>query len=338
MRLAARALAVVVFVTGVSLAATGPADLGFWTVALLPYGLVGLLLALHRPGNGLGWLLLTTATAANYSPEIPEIVNGVAILGLTTFFVLFPTGRPLSRRWSWVIGLTALGVLTFQPAAVRTLGGLAGQSGVILALGGLVTALVAPWVRYRRGSELERTQLRWLGWSLMMTAVIGLAALLSDAAGLDALSGLLGEVASLIAFLLVPLSIALALFRYRLYDIDRIISRSAAYSVLIVVLGSLYSLIALGPTLAIGTGNAPDVVVAAATLACAALFAPLRRRIVATVDRRFNRAKYQADRELESLSARLRSATPGQAQLEATQLVDRTLHPATLSVWVRKVR
>ncbi len=330
----ARVVALVVWIAG--LVFVSRQDF-FWPVGLLPLGLVGLLLVLHRPERVPGWLLLTTASAANYPFEAPEAKFNIAMIGLTGFFVVFPNGRPLSRRWLGAAGLTVVGLVVAPLGlAVTTPQGVGVPIFVVAELSGLFLGLASLVVRYRRGTALEKTQLRWLGWSVGVAGGSVAAALALAAFRVE---NVLGELLFLLGatsvMLLVPLSIALALFRYRLYDIDRIISRTAAYSVLIVVLGSIYGLIAVGPTLIIGTGNAPDVVVAAGTLACAALFAPLRRRIVAVVDRRFNRSKYRADRELESLSSRLSSAAPGEAQREATQLVDRTLHPATISFWLR---
>lgn len=334
-----RILAVVIWIAAV-IRLPGQLGEGNGPAILFPsFGLVGLLLTLHRPLKPGGWLLLLT-TAVTTTGWPFEFRNGALIAGLAVFFVLFPADRPPTPRWWIPVGLTAVGFMVLVPIQieVKAPNGFGIDVGVVIALAGLLTSMAAPVVRYVHGSNLERAQLKWLGWAVGAAGLFGSAALILAPLGMgdSTLGRSLGLMAILIGGLLVPVSIAVALFRYRLYDIDRIISRSAAYSILVLVLGSIYALIALGPTLVIGTGNAPDVVIAAATLACAALFAPLRRWLVGLVDRRFNRSKYQGDRELEALSARLRSAAPGEAQREAAHLVDRTLHPATISFWVRQ--
>jgi len=353
-----------------------PAALTFTVVGAL-FAVVGALVASRQPDNKVGWLLLAAGLciAVNslgesyaryalvtapgslpgglYAAWIQAALFGtVAILGI--FLPLyFPTGRLLSRRWRpilWAgIGYLVCAVVgnNLQPGPVEWLPGAAPAPNpvvylpaakplfeVILVLsapcflvgvGGAIAALV---VRFRRAQGIERQQLKWFTY----------------AAALAPLSPLAYEYARpvwpvLLALTLplVPISIGIAILRYRLYEIDRIINRTLVYGLLTVLLGLCYAAGSLVFVLVAGVGSdPPSWLVAGATLAAAAIFRPARRRIQTAVDRRFNRRKYNAAQTIQAFSTRLRD----QVDLDtlATELlavVDQTMQPTQVSVWLR---
>jgi hypothetical protein len=133
----------------------------------------------------------------------------------------------------------------------------------------------------------------------------------------------------------LPLATGAAILRYRLYDLDRIISRTVAYGLLTVLLGGGYAAVVLGLGRLLGSDS--SLVVAAATLATAALFQPARRRIQATVDRRFNRHRYDAARTIAAFTARLREQVDlNTLSAELVAVVDQTMEPASASLWLRQ--
>jgi hypothetical protein len=184
--------------------------------------------------------------------------------------------------------------------------------------------------RFRRSRGSERQQLRWLG---LVAALAPLVVLATAGAIVTEHLVLAGWVIGLYLALL-PLAIAAAIARYRLYDLDRIISRTLAYGLLTVLLGLGYAAAVLGLGRLLGRDS--SLVVAAATLAVAALFQPARRRIQQLVDRRFNRRRYDAARTVQAFSTRLRD------QVDLTTLtgellavVEETMHPTQVSLWLR---
>jgi hypothetical protein len=281
---------------------------------------------------------------------------GVALLGF--ILLLTPTGSLPSRRWRWwarvAAAAPAVGLLTAvplpfgaqgaaqggtfgavpNPLAVASLADLLGvASGVSL----VVTVLGIPvgaWslvVRFRRAHGTERQQLRWLalGAAVVAVAVATIVVLV--------FSGNLAAVPWIFNLLVVPtlpLATGAAILRYRLYDLDRIISRTLAYGLLTMVLGLGYAAVVLGLGRLLGRDS--SLVVAAATLAAAALFQPARRRIQATVDRRFNRHRYDAARTIAAFTARLREQVDlNTLSAELVAVVDQTMEPASASLWLR---
>jgi hypothetical protein len=195
-------------------------------------------------------------------------------------------------------------------------------AAVLVAAGSLV-------VRFRRARGIERQQLRWiLAAGLAPLAVLGVAAGLAIGSWV-----VIGWAVSL--YLALPaLATGAAILRYRLYDIDRIISRTLAYGLLTVLLGSAYAGMVLGLGQLLGRNS--SLVVAAATLAVAALFQPARRRVQAVVDRHFNRRKYDAANMVEAFSVRLRDEVDLDAlSAELLAVVDQTMEPTTASLWLR---
>jgi hypothetical protein len=305
--------------------------------ASVTYGLVA------RPGA-----LPAAATVARYYPA-----TGAAALALLSLVLLLtPTGSLPSPRWRWwarvatvapVVVVVAVTLLP-QPlgpeyqSVANPLGlgaleaPLQAATGVALALtvlGVLVTAasLVG---RFRRARGTERQQ---LGWVALAAAVVSLAAALVLAAMVTETPALFGWGLGLCGAIL-PLAIGAAVLRYRLYDLDRIISRTLTYGLLTVLLGGGYAGIVLG--LGQLFGRESSLVVAGATLAVAAAFQPARRRIQQAVDRRFNRRKYHAAQTIEAYSVRLRDQLDlGTLSAELLAVVDQTMEPTQISLWLR---
>jgi hypothetical protein len=185
-------------------------------------------------------------------------------------------------------------------------------------------------VRFRRARGTERQQLRWVA----LAAVLVSLAILVVLAGMGVGSELLITWAGGICFAVLPLAIGAAVLRYRLYDLDRIVSRTLAYGLLTVLLGGGYAGLVLGLGQLLGRDS--SLVVAAATLAVAALFQPARRRIQYAVDRRFDRRRYDAARTIQAFSARLREQVDLDAlTAELLAVVDQTVQPTSVSLWLR---
>jgi hypothetical protein len=191
-------------------------------------------------------------------------------------------------------------------------------------------------LRFRRAGGVERQQLRWLVLAAALAAAVVAVTGLALALGLLAPTGnevLLGWVSAVVLGLM-PLATGAAILRYRLYDLDRIISRTVAYGLLTLVLGGGYAVVVLGLGQLLGRDS--SLVVAAATLCVAALFQPLRRRIQAAVDRRFNRRRYDATRVIDEFGARLREQVDLDAlSAELLVVADRTMQPTQASIWLR---
>jgi hypothetical protein len=242
------------------------------------------------------------------------VVAAFACLGFV--LLLTPTGSLPSSRWRWWARVSAAAPVVFvvavtlepQPLdpAYRSMSNPLGlqalqlpiASGITVA--GVVVGALSLVVRFRRARGIERQQLRWVALAAMLVPVAILVALAGMAAGSDMLiiwgAG--------VSFAVLPPAIGAAILRYRLYDLDRIISRTLAYGLLTVLLAGGYAAVALGLGQLLGRDS--SLVVAGATLAVAALFQPARRRIQAVVDRRFNRRKYDAARTVAAFSVRLR--------------------------------
>jgi hypothetical protein len=215
--------------------------------------------------------------------------------------------------------------------------GLAGPAGTVAAaLGGtgtllwaasLVASLACVVVRFRSSGGVERQQLRWVaaGAAAAVAGLLAGAAVPQD----NVLSGVLYS-----SVLCIPLAVAVAVLRYRLWDLDRLVSRTVTYAVVTALLVVPYLLIV--PAAGRLVGGSGSLAVAAATLAAAAAFAPLRRRVQGLVDRRFNRRRYDAARTVEGFAAHLRDQVDLDAlSVELLAVVDQTMQPAGVSMWLR---
>jgi hypothetical protein len=300
---------------------------------------------LHHGGLPLGWVALLAQ---------PSGLLGLALLGL--LFLLFPDGRPPSPRWRWVLWTYAgIGLVWITWTAAITVGAIIGHhpqvdsNGQLFLLSGddpaagswnaaltvifllvavcLVASLAGQVASWRRSSGERRQQLKWL--------MAGLAALVAGA-GIDTVPGTatIGVAFFLAGLLVFSLCLGVAVLRYRLFDIDRIISRTLAYAVVTGLLVGVYAGLVLLATRVLTVHS--TVAVAVATLAAAALFNPMRRRVQTIVDRRFNRARYDADRIVAAFAARLQDAVDLDAvRADLASSVQRTLEPAHISVWIR---
>jgi hypothetical protein len=250
-----------------------------------------------------------------------------ACLGLV--LLLVPTGSPPSPRWRWwawfTVGAPAVLLLAMplahrppdsryqavdNPLDLRPFDGallLANRAALAVAVLGILVGAGSLVVRFRRARGVERQHLRWVVLAAALTGVGMLASVVLVAAGDEVLVGWVAGVCA--AFL--PLATGAAVLRYRLFDLDRIISRTLAYGLLTELLGGGYAGVVQGLGQLFGRDS--GLVVAGATLAVAALFQPARRRVQRAVDRRFNRRRYDAAQTIQAFSARLRQ----QVDLEA---------------------
>jgi N-terminal 7TM region of histidine kinase len=262
--------------------------------------------------------------------------------------LLFPDGRLPSPRWRpvvWLVIIDAVALIVCPALSdvifssnfprlrdpvmlVAPLGTAYNLAEVVWTLVFLVGA-AAMIVRFRRSGREQRLQLKWFMYASAVAAVIVLAA--AQFGGNDPLA------AFEIAFTLIPAAVGIAILKYRLYDIDRIISRTLAYAIVTGLLIGVYAgLVLLGHAV---FGLHTPVGVAAATLAAAALFNPLRRRVQHVVDRRFNRARYYAETAVAAFAARLTDAVDLDAvQTDLSRAVQQTLEPAHISVWISERR
>jgi hypothetical protein len=276
------------------------------------------------------------------------------LLATSTFLplLLFPSGLP-SRRWRpvlwlFVVSATSVTVLSALSstleAAGRTVPNPIGISGATASdiedsflfsvFGILLTALMAAAVvslvlRFRRSRGAERQQLKWFVYSAVLVGVSLVASITIPAYERSAASGLvLG-----FAIWLIPISCGIAIMKYRLYDIDRIINRTLVYGVLTLLLAGVYVGVVVGVGTLVGQST---LLVAASTLLVAALFRPARRRVQELIDRRFYRGKYDAARTLEAFSARLREEVDiDSLTRDLVGVVRDTMRPSHTSLWLR---
>ena len=291
---------------------------------------------------------------------------GVAFL-LAFMVFLFPAGKLPSRRWRPVAaagvlltGLSTIGLvvrprlvqlpapggisLTFRnpfgvdrlPPVLRVIltGTISGVSAVFVAF--LAVAFVSLAVRYRAGGRLLRQQVKWLALAAVAFVICQAIALLLTGASQPWLTGIAYAAVAAIALFGIPAAMTLAILRHRLYDIDRIISRTLEYAIVTGLLVGVYAGLVLLATRALPVSLSTPVAVAVATLAAAALFSPLRRRVQRIVDRRFNRARYDAESTVAAFAARLKDTVDlDSVRDDLAGVVHQALEPAHLSVWIR---
>ena len=338
--------------------------------------LVGALLAVRVPSNPIGPMLLasgavlattiavgTLALVGAAQGTVPvELLAIAVIVNDAGFYVpimlimvgiplVFPDGRLLSRRWRLVVALLVFGMIAVvlgqllgpgplgegempNPFAVPALFGLAALLDTLASLTviGFVLAVLAVVLRYRRGDEVERHQLKWLIAVALVAAVVFPIALLVP-------EGVVSQVALWIglgAVFALPMAIAVAILRYRLYDIDRIISRTIAWAIISGLLAVAFVGLVVGlTTLLERVTQGETLAVAAATLVAATLFQPLRRRVQRAVDRRFDRARYDAQHTADAFAERVRDEVDLDSlagELERT--VVGAMRPTSAAIWL----
>jgi hypothetical protein len=343
-------------------------DLPIDVVGLLAYGGLGGIVIFRRDGHAVGWLLLGVGAAVisvsrlegfpGLSPELADWVGSAGwpiVFGLFAALTLvFPSGHlprgdnrmarigRLAGRWllPLAVVLSALTSGPFEEMGSSPAGLLPGWLWfpayailVLILVGGAVSLVV----RRRHSTGVERAQIGWvvlplafLAVSILVTVMVVLVPQLTGAEdpGDDA------WIVVYIAMLTFPLAFGIAVLRYRLYDIDRLISRTVSYGLVTAALIGIY----LGAVFVLGSLPPLDgeLAVAGATLLAAALFNPLRRRIQQMVDRRFNRSRFDTERTLEALSRRLSNQVDLSALgVELEQVARQTMQPSNVSVWVR---
>ena len=273
---------------------------------------------------------------------------------IVLLLLLFPDGRLPNRRWRWFawfsLLLTVVGVISqaLAPGSVYYLRGIHNPLGVegLPNVGELVQTVMftlifvsagSLFVRRLRASGVERQQLKWFTYSstLAISGVI-LTFTISDAIGALWLEWV-GYVVLVVGFIGIPISMGIAILRYRLYNIDFLINRTIVYGLLTAILVALYfcGIVVLQRFFVLLTGQQSTLAVVASTLLIAALFNPLRRRIQSFIDRRFYRSKYDARKTLEAFSAKLRDETDLDALSDdLVSVVRETMQPAHLSLWL----
>jgi hypothetical protein len=279
-----------------------------------------------------------------------------AAFGLPMFLLLlFPDGRFLSKRWrlvGWVLGalvVFAAASTAFAPGRIPpgienplAPGGTAGEVFEVLgpvtdalALPGFALAVAGLAVRLRRSRGVERQQLKWFAYSAALVGVgLGTGVFIPRGPTAD-LAFLMG----LLALAGLPVAAGIAILRYRLYDIDVIVNRTLVYGSLTVSLVAVYigSVVSLQYVFRILTGGGSQLAVVTSTLAIAALFNPLRRRVQIVIDRRLYRRKYDAQKTLSTFSKTLREETDLEAlNAELLAVIRETMQPAHVSLWLRE--
>jgi hypothetical protein len=343
----------------------------------IPFLVVGGLIVAREPRNKIGWILsfdgLILSILAALRPLADQTLSSgdsagpivawvdswlyVPMVYTTASFLplIFPSGQLPSPRWRIVSTISALsivgkiaaslvrpGPLQSHPdvpnpfgfegplgSAFQLLGGL--TAGVLSV--SMLLAVASLGFRYVNGSGEERAQLRWLSYATVTVVAVGIANAIRP---VDAVT----SVAYGVSFLFLPLAIGIAVFRYRLYDIDVLINRTLVYGAVSATLAATYTLavVALQSLLRPVTGGS-EFAVALSTLLVVALFQPIRRRAQDAVDRSFYRARYDAARTIDAFSVRLRSDVElDSVRADLIAVIHDTIHPAHASVWLRSGR
>ncbi|MDP9343080.1 MAG: hypothetical protein M3Q23_13530 [Actinomycetota bacterium] len=361
----------------------GSGDVGD-LVPTVTVGALGALVAFRRPANAIGWLLLGIAAFVGVSLLAGHVAMHALLAGVSShgwprwwawlhnwvgnlslgllilLLLLFPSGKPLSKRWRWVTSVTVLVSVWFvaavaldpapvqlsprlprlgNPIGIKALAGFANSPAFLGIVVLLVMGVAALLLRLRRSRGEERQQLKWFAFAAALSV-----GLLVVAIPLSSVSEALSNAAFGAAFtfgfaVALPGAAALAILRYGLYEIDVIINRTLVYGALTALLAGVYvgGVFGLGAVArSVSGGKNNSLVVAVSTLAVAALFRPARRWVQAFIDRRFYRRKYDAARTLEAFSARLRQEVDLNAlQGHLISVVHETMQPARVSLWLR---
>ncbi len=338
---------------------------------------LGSVVTARRPGNRIGWLLHVIAVsllltiwadtvigdAGGGPSDSPGTVDLVAAIvspaaGVTAMYsiglllYLFPTGHFLTRRWiwagwlggilvplTWIISVFAVevgDVWSDEPWVISNPIGflpvewldLVGSAVPMVLLGVLVGGVASMIIRFRRSDLVVRTQIKWVLFAAVLTLVSGPFAF--------AELGLVSNLLTLVVLNAIPVSVAIAVARYKLFEIDRLISRSISYAIVVLLLGAVFAAGAVWlPTQL--PGDQPPLFVAATTLAVAALFNPVRKRVQRGVDRKFNRSRYQASRVAEEFLARLQGTNTVEHLEDAwITTVNAHFQPSASGLWLRE--
>jgi hypothetical protein len=361
-----------------------PAIVAVYVLLALMYPTLGALIASRHPSNVIGWMFCAAGLAisgaacaqlyADYAlynepGSLPggDVAFWVSswlfpggLFATPTFLMfLFPTGRPTTRSWTWVVrfavvvlilGFTSSAIIpgkveppsfgVVNPFGVHGPVGefaaevnAAGQAALplIFLLG--IVCLVA---RRRRSHGDERQQIRWFGYAATMMALSFGLSFASVTAGVQALADAFFVIGA-IFLACIPLASGLAILKYRLYDIDVVINRTLVYALLTAILAAIYVALVFGFQAILAPITAEsDLAIASSTLAVAALFRPVRLRVQNFIDHRFYRRKFDAQRTLEDFSEHLRDEVDlGALSSRLTGVVGETMQPAHVSLWLR---
>lgn len=338
-----------------------------WSFAAA-FAVVGAILTLKRPRHPVGWIVAVTGlTSALLAAGVLASGSGsgvyVAWAGSWLWVVsgvlpgimlplVFPTGRVLSSRWRLAVWTGVAGMVlvcavqalvSFEKAGVTidaenpfrwtagepVLENVVLPVGALFLFGSLLAAVVSSVLRYRRSRGDERQQLKWVMAAFMMAATLYLVP------SMLSLHGPILDVLFAVGMVLIPVSIGVAVLRYRLYDIGRIVSRTVTYTVVTALVAGSYASVVLLAQQVLGPDDAPDLVVAGGTLMAATLFRPLLARIGGVVDRRFNRHRYDAADEIRRFTRRVRDQLEVERLSEdLTGTIQETLQPLSVGVWL----
>jgi hypothetical protein len=337
---------------------------------MVTFAVVGALISARKSTNPIGWLFLgfalmgavglttqavagsvgdatVASTTVAWAAWVNMIYVEIALTPMLLAILLFPTGHPISPRWNWTIWFTlAVGLLgasatglsnanfpsnfnfpdPLTPLPVVVVGPIYGGYQV-LGVAWLVVVVASLWVRYRRADSLERQQIKWvlLAVGLMVAGFVVFA-------GTNIVGG--NVVLAFILFApLIPISVAIAIFRYRLFDIDRIISRTTSYAIVTGLLVVTFAVVvAISSSLFGGTNQ---LGVAVATLVAAALARPVLSRVQRVVDRRFDRTKYDGQLAVHAFGTRLATEVDSGAVInDLRDVLATTVQPASVQIWV----
>jgi hypothetical protein len=339
--------------------------LAFWLLTLI-YAFVGVAIARREPGNAIGWIFLglsiwiSATWALGFAlssvgrPEIADVIGHSVwippiVIPATWVVLIFPDGRPLTPRWRVLVYITLLATLGFalQIAFGEFLGG-AEEYGpnpfhveiidrvsslapvpLVFSLLGSVASVI---VRFRRAQGVQRQQIKWLAYSAAIVVVTWFVSGALTEFGVLPLT--IADLLLFVAISFIPMAIALAIVRYRLYDIDRLISRSVSYALVVPLLASVY--VAGAVWLPTRLSNDSPIFVAGSTLLVATLFNPVRRRVMRWVDRRFHRTRYVTEEILDDFARELRDQVdPARVAEYWTTTVASTMRPSWIGVWIR---
>jgi hypothetical protein len=344
------------------------ASVGALLVVRRPHNAVGWCMVLIGVVHGLA-VFAGAATTSLVAVGTQAAFRSAQLTGWLTFFLvsvggflfsvgfIFPTGRGHTPRWEafarLVVIVAPLTLLTIvlQPGPLTVFPTIENPFGVgpdlrtgtgmspVIPVTGVFFFPMLTWSlvsRYRLAGPVERQQLKWFGLALVLTTG---ALCLSIGGGLVAGDPPeIGLATFGFAGAFIPVAIGIAILRYNLYDIDRLISRSLGYAVVTGVLAAVFAATAIGLSAILGSlAQGESLAVAGSTLLVLTLFGPVRRRAQAAIDRRFDRARYDASLTVQSLTARLRDDVDiDRVQTHVVGVVDATFHPSSTGMWLRR--
>lgn len=345
-------------------------DYSVWALSLVAYPVAAALILINRPGNRVGTVLAVVAISSGlifvsgwvastwqvqswsiYVEVMASAAAPVLFWGAITLLYIFPTGHTSGRflRWTLAIFTTVIAVMVilapFAPGTPTLTGRpnpLAGPAwvGVVYDLGifvlapGLLGGVWAAISRFWSANIEVRAQLRWFVSGIV--AVVGLVIVVAFVPeDLPSPYEGLANLVVVLGFWSLPASIVIAITRYHLYEIDKLISRTVSYTLVAVLMAGVF----FGLVISVGSllQNDDPIVVALATLAAAALFNPVRRRVQHRVDRRFNRSGYQADNLSEDFAAKLQEPMSTQDIVMLwSETIEGAVHPHAIGIWLRE--